>query len=108
MAHEQARNIVAELVKQQGPDTYALPNGKEIDMAETKIIALIAYVQRLGTDISAPPSAPATEPGKAPTDQPEASSVSQAESQANQAAAPASSLNKPKQNPIEKPVKEDR
>jgi cytochrome c oxidase cbb3-type subunit I/II len=47
-AHEQAATIAAEIVAQGGPD----------GLADKKIVALIAYLQRLGTDISkAPPVA---------------------------------------------------
>ena len=49
MAHAQAQEIAAEIVKQGGPK----------GLESKKIIALIAYLQRLGTDIKkAPPAAP--------------------------------------------------
>jgi cytochrome c oxidase cbb3-type subunit I/II len=48
-AREQARQVAEELVKQGGPA------GQE----EMQVIALIAYLQRLGTDISRPDAAPA-------------------------------------------------
>jgi cytochrome c oxidase cbb3-type subunit I/II len=77
VAKEQAAQIVAELVQQGGPDKYTLRNGQEIDLAETKIIALIAYLQRLGTDLFAPPegetgppAAPAALPDQAPPSPP--------------------------------------
>jgi cytochrome c oxidase cbb3-type subunit I/II len=53
MAREQAKLIAADLVKQGG---YS-------GLESKKIIALVAYLQRLGTDLTAPP--PATQP--APT-----------------------------------------
>jgi cytochrome c oxidase cbb3-type subunit I/II len=48
MAREQARQIAEELVAQGGPE----------GMEHKKVIAMIAYMQRLGTDISKPPPAP--------------------------------------------------
>ena len=53
MARSQAKEIAARLVSQGGPE------GTE----DKKIIALIAYMQRMGTDISKP--APAPEAGQA-------------------------------------------
>ena len=41
MARAQAEQIAAEIVKQGGPE----------DLADKKIVALTAYLQRLGTDI---------------------------------------------------------
>ena len=53
MARAQARQISSEIVAQGGPDR----------LEAKKIIALIAYLQRLGTDIKKlPPSAPPPEP----------------------------------------------
>jgi len=43
-AREQARAIAAEIVVQGGPE----------GLAEKQIVALIAYLQRLGTDITKP------------------------------------------------------
>ena len=55
MAREQADRIAAELQAQGGPAADV--------SRETKAIALIAYIQRLGTDIHrVPPAAPAAEP----------------------------------------------
>ena len=61
LAHEQAAGIAAEVVKQGGPEGLA---GK-------RIVALIAYLQRMGTDISRVPepqvaAEPATEPAVEP------------------------------------------
>lgn len=50
-AHEQARQIAAEIVSQGGPSGL---EGK-------KIVALVAYLQRLGTDIKRPAAAPNAE-----------------------------------------------
>jgi cytochrome c oxidase cbb3-type subunit I/II len=63
-AGKQAQTIAAEIVKQGGPDGL---EGK-------KIVALIAYLQRLGTDISKPAVAPTqpenvAEPEKAETEE---------------------------------------
>ncbi len=52
MAHTQARQMAEELVKQGG---YP-------EMENKKVIALVAYLQRLGKDISQPADAPATTP----------------------------------------------
>jgi cytochrome c oxidase cbb3-type subunit I/II len=49
LARAQADAIVAEILEQDGPD--AVPAGLET----TKMVALVAYLQRLGTDISAVP-----------------------------------------------------
>jgi cytochrome c oxidase cbb3-type subunit I/II len=54
MAREQALLIAAEIVRQDGPK----------DLEDKQVIALIAYLQRLGTDLTAPaptavPAAPA-------------------------------------------------
>jgi cytochrome c oxidase cbb3-type subunit I/II len=43
-AHEQGAAIAAEIVIQGGPD----------GLADKKIVALIAYLQRMGTDITKP------------------------------------------------------
>jgi cytochrome c oxidase cbb3-type subunit I/II len=51
MAKEQAKQIVKELVEQGGPATVQLEGVEAIPMEETKVIALIAYLQRIGTDI---------------------------------------------------------
>ena len=58
-AREQARKLSADLVTQGG---YP-------DLQDKKIIAVVAYLQRLGTDLHAPPEAPAPapEPKKAET-----------------------------------------
>ncbi|MGN6137160.1 MAG: cytochrome-c oxidase, cbb3-type subunit II, partial [Aureliella sp.] len=50
IARQQAREISAAMVKQGGP------RGKE----EMQVIAMIAYLQRLGTDITRPDAAPPT------------------------------------------------
>jgi cytochrome c oxidase cbb3-type subunit I/II len=77
MAKDQADKIEAELIAQGGMQYY-VPDSSEvmggdigsIDLMERdnyrlrnkKVIALIAYMQRIGTDISKPAEEPATEP----------------------------------------------
>jgi cytochrome c oxidase cbb3-type subunit I/II len=51
-AHEQGAAIAAQIVVQGGPD----------GLADKKIVALIAYLQRLGTDISKPAPVAVEEP----------------------------------------------
>ncbi len=53
VAHEQARQIVASIVDQGGPDSIALANGESVPLEETKVVALIAYLQRIGVDLFA-------------------------------------------------------
>ena len=59
MAKEQAERIAADIVSQgesgQSPD--------DVMTLDTQAVALIAYLQRLGTDLNAPPevAAPAEE-----------------------------------------------
>ena len=55
MAHEQAKLIVKELVEQGGPATIENSSGEKIALEETQVIALIAYMQRVGTDLFATP-----------------------------------------------------
>ena len=40
-----------KLAQQGGPSTAKSSNGEDIEMADTKLIALVAYLQRLGTDL---------------------------------------------------------
>ncbi len=65
MARQQAKSISTDLVKQGG---YS-------GMDDKKVIALVAYLQRIGTDISAPAPAAAT-PSPAPDAAPKASAAS--------------------------------
>jgi cytochrome c oxidase cbb3-type subunit I/II len=60
MAREQATKLAAELEQQGG-----YPG-----MADKKVIALVAYLKRIGTDISAPPSAPPPATAPAPAANP--------------------------------------
>ncbi len=58
LAHKQSDSIAAEIIGQGGPVAY---RGHLIK--DSSAVALIAYIQRLGTDLSRPlPSAPAVEP----------------------------------------------
>jgi cytochrome c oxidase cbb3-type subunit I/II len=56
MARAQARDIALEIAKQGGPK----------NLESRQIIALIAYLQRLGTDIKRPPPAPTPAPSSGP------------------------------------------
>ena len=62
MAKEQARRIAWELAQQDGPMTADSGSGQSINMADTKLIALIAYLQRLGTDLQATEEEASDEP----------------------------------------------
>jgi cytochrome c oxidase cbb3-type subunit I/II len=67
MARKQAQAIAAEIISQGGPVTY---QDKLIE--DSTAIALIAYLQRVGKDLFAPPPAPAAQLGgqtTPPTDQ---------------------------------------
>ena len=55
MARDQARQIAWELAEQGGPSSVPTTGGKTIETEKTKVIALIAYMQRLGTDLNASP-----------------------------------------------------
>ncbi len=60
VAHEQAHKIVADWIAQdptQSPKVID-SDGKEIDLADTEVIAMIAYLQRLGTDYFATETGP--------------------------------------------------
>jgi len=54
MALEQGRQIVKDLVEQGGPAAVD-HNGEAVPLEETHVIALIAYMQRIGTDLFASP-----------------------------------------------------
>jgi len=53
MAKEQARRIAWELAQQGGPLSVDTGSGQPVDLADTRAVALIAYLQRLGTDLQA-------------------------------------------------------
>ncbi len=63
IARFQAQRIVQELVAQGGPDHVQLEPGpggpaQTLPLEETQVVALIAYLQRVGTDLDAPPANP--------------------------------------------------
>ena len=51
LAKVQARRIAWELAQLGGPMTVESANGEELRVDETQMVALIAYIQRLGTDL---------------------------------------------------------
>ena len=55
MAHEQARKIVEEMLLQTDEESANSLKAMSPPLADTKAIALIAYLQRLGTDLTATP-----------------------------------------------------
>ena len=68
-AKAQAAQIAAEAVQQYGGQ-FRDNDGEVIDLSDKQATALIAYLQRLGTDLTAPPPAPeeSTEPEPATDD----------------------------------------
>lgn len=68
MAHEQAAKIVKELVEQDGPSEVNISADETIALEKTYVIALIAYLQRIGIDLYATQDE-AGEAGVAPVDQ---------------------------------------
>ncbi len=72
MALEQAKQIAADLKTQAAG---AIPPGMPAEIERAKVIALIAYLQRLGTDINKPPpteAPPEVAPSSTPTSTPSA------------------------------------
>ncbi|HMP78417.1 MAG TPA: cytochrome-c oxidase, cbb3-type subunit I [Pirellulaceae bacterium] len=66
LAREQARRIVQQIVEQNGPSRVPAPgyDSGYLDLENARVIALIAYMQRLGIDLYAtdtPPAPPAGE-----------------------------------------------
>lgn len=55
MARAQAERVAADIVSQGGPVHRILPNGERVLVMDTQAVALIAYLQRLGTDRFRPP-----------------------------------------------------
>ena len=53
MAKEQAAKIVKELVEQGGPATVRDSSGNKVALENMHVIALIAYLQRVGVDLFA-------------------------------------------------------
>ena len=70
-AKVQAELFAAEFIAQNGDSPYITPGGKEIDLSDREAVAVVAYLQRLGTDIfkvpapeeSVPEAAGAKAPG---------------------------------------------
>ncbi|WP_164103929.1 cytochrome-c oxidase, cbb3-type subunit II [Candidatus Laterigemmans baculatus] len=54
MARDQAERIAADIVSQGGPFQRVLPSGQRLLVMDTQAVALIAYLQRLGTDLLRP------------------------------------------------------
>ena len=46
---------MAELVEQGGPSTVKNRKGEDVALEDTHVIAMIAYLQRVGTDLFASP-----------------------------------------------------
>ncbi|MEM9382721.1 MAG: cytochrome-c oxidase, cbb3-type subunit II, partial [Planctomycetota bacterium] len=55
LAEKQAREFADEFVVQNGGDRYEALDGELVDLADRDVIALVAYLQRLGTDLFAEP-----------------------------------------------------
>lgn len=55
MARQQAERMAADIVSQGGPVERVLPSGERLMVMDTQAVALIAYLQRLGTDLFRPP-----------------------------------------------------
>ena len=60
-AKAQAQQIVKELEEQDGPTTTVDSAGKEIPLEDTQVIAMIAYMQRVGVDLFATDEAETSE-----------------------------------------------
>jgi cytochrome c oxidase cbb3-type subunit I/II len=56
-AKAQAEEYAAEFIAQNGELPYVTPGGKEIDLSDREAVAVVAYLQRLGTDIFKEPAA---------------------------------------------------
>jgi cytochrome c oxidase cbb3-type subunit I/II len=65
LAREQAKKLVKDLVDQGGKAQVTGTDGQPLDLSETQAIALIAYLQRLGTDLYAPAPKPDGAPAEA-------------------------------------------
>lgn len=63
-AEAQAKQIAAEFVSQNENQPYQNMSGKTYDLSDKQVIALIAYLQRLGTDLF---KTPTEVPSDAPT-----------------------------------------
>ncbi len=54
MAQKQAEEIAAQIVSQGGPVMRTIDNGESLKTMDSQAIALIAFLQRIGTDIFKP------------------------------------------------------
>jgi len=60
-AEAQAAQIAKEFVEQNGGQPYVDLSGREYDLADKQVAALVAYLQRVGTDLFKTPDATAEE-----------------------------------------------
>ena len=67
-AEAQAARIAAEFVEQNGGQPYVDRNGRRHDLADKQVIALVAYLQRVGTDLFKTPDS--SSGGAAPEEEP--------------------------------------
>ncbi len=74
VARKQAEVVAAEVVSQGGPVTVQRAGKEPLLVINTQAVALIAYLQRLGVDLFAPP--PAVAPANSPVETPAAEAVS--------------------------------
>ncbi len=96
LAHVQARQIVKELLEQDPTIPQVDENG--VKLADTQLIALIAYIQRVGTDYFASPEDAAAEPaaegeGEAGDQEPADPAVEAADDPVGNAVPPANQSN---------------
>ena len=70
-AEAQAAKIAAEFVEQNGGQPYVDLKGRQYDLADKQVIALVAYLQRVGTDLFKTPDASASEEEPAPAEEAE-------------------------------------
>ncbi|XZE54336.1 cytochrome-c oxidase, cbb3-type subunit I [Planctomycetaceae bacterium SH139] len=61
IARQQADVLAAEIINQGGPVRQELPDGTFVMTKDTQAVALIAYLQRMGVDLTRPAPAPETE-----------------------------------------------
>jgi cytochrome c oxidase cbb3-type subunit I/II len=90
-AEAQAAQIAAEFVAQNGGQPYRDLNGKEYDLADKRVIAMIAYLQRVGTDLfksPAPSAEPAATPAPEVADEPRTDSPAPRTASVNDAGGP--------------------
>ncbi len=64
-AKAQAQRFAEEFITQNGDQPYVDAKGNAIDLSDREVIAVVAYLQRLGTDLFAPAPAAAEPVGEA-------------------------------------------